>query len=70
MSGILLALTIGFLLGILLMVFLVAGREEDNLLDRVERVEAARKLSAGAPKQPTGSAKQTSGAERSGYPER
>lgn len=45
MSGLILALIIGFLLGILLMIFLVAGREEQDLLDRVERTE----LSNGRP---------------------
>jgi hypothetical protein len=41
-SGLILALTIGFLLGILLMIFLITGREEQDLLDRVERAEASR----------------------------
>jgi len=61
-TGIVLALTIGFLLGILLMVFLVAGQEEEKLLDRVEQVEASRRLHAGAPDQPAGTVNQTSGA--------
>ena len=42
MSGLILALTIGFLLGILLMIFLITGREEEDLLDRVERAESSR----------------------------
>ncbi len=42
MSGLILALFIGFLLGVLLMIFLVAGREEEDLLDRVEKAEFSR----------------------------
>ncbi len=37
---ILVALAVGFLLGVLLMVFLVSGRKEEELVDRVERKEA------------------------------
>ncbi len=39
MTGILLALAVGFLLGILVMVLLVSGRHEEELVDRVERRE-------------------------------
>ena len=42
MVGLLLGGCIGFLLGILLMIFLVSGREEEELLDRVERAEFRR----------------------------
>jgi len=35
----LLALSLGFLLGILVMVLLVSGHDEDELLDRLERAE-------------------------------
>ncbi len=42
MSGLILALVIGFLLGVLLMIFLVAGREEEDLLDRVEKAESSK----------------------------
>lgn len=42
MSGLILALIVGFLLGVLLMIFLVAGREEEDLLDRVEKAEFSR----------------------------
>jgi hypothetical protein len=49
-SGLILALVIGFLLGILLMIFLVAGREEQELLDRVEKTE----LSNGRPSRASG----------------
>ena len=58
MGGIILALTIGFLLGILLMVILMAGREEENLL---ERVEASRRLHANGPEQRAEGVKQASG---------
>jgi hypothetical protein len=44
-SGILLALTIGFLLGILLMVLLAGGQEEEKLLERIETVESSRQAS-------------------------
>ena len=37
MSGLILAAVIGFLLGVLLMIFLITGREEEDLLDRVEK---------------------------------
>lgn len=40
MISIILALAVGFLLGILLMVLLVSGREEEKLVDRIEREEA------------------------------
>ena len=63
MTGIVLALTIGFLLGILLMVFLVAGQEEEKLLDRVEQVEASRRLSANGSEQRAESVKQAGGVE-------
>jgi hypothetical protein len=53
MGGIILALTIGFLLGILLMVILTAGREQENLLDRIE---ASRRLHASESDQPAESA--------------
>lgn len=35
MSGIILALTIGFLLGVLLMVILIAGRDESQSAERM-----------------------------------
>lgn len=63
MGGIVLALTIGFLLGILLMVILTAGREEENLLDRIERVETSRKLPVDGPEHRIEGVKQASGAE-------
>ncbi len=37
-----LALVIGFLLGILLMVLLVSGREEEDRAERLEREESRR----------------------------
>ena len=37
MSGTILTLMTGFFLGILLMAFLISGREEEELLERVER---------------------------------
>ena len=43
MGGIVVALTIGFLLGILLMVLLVGGQEEEKLVERVEQVEDAKR---------------------------
>lgn len=43
MGGIIVALTIGFLLGILLMVLLVGGQEEEKLVERVEQVEDAKR---------------------------
>ena len=43
MGAIVVALTIGFLLGILLMVLLVGGREEEKLVERVEQVEDAKR---------------------------
>ena len=42
MIGLILAMIVGFLLGVLLMIFLVAGREEEELLNRVERAERSR----------------------------
>lgn len=45
MSLLIFALMLGFLLGILLMIFLVTGREEENLLDRVEKAELSREAS-------------------------
>jgi len=45
-GGIVVALTIGFLLGILLMVLLVGGQEEEKLVERVEQVENSRRLAA------------------------
>ena len=41
MLSLILAITIGFVLGILLMVFLVTGREEERLLERVERADSS-----------------------------
>jgi len=41
-TSILLALAIGFLLGVLLMVLLVSGRHEEDLVERVEQEEARR----------------------------
>jgi hypothetical protein len=38
-TGILVALAVGFLLGMLVMVLLVSGRQEEELVDRVERRE-------------------------------
>ena len=48
MGGIVVALTIGFLPGILLMVLLVGGREEERLVERVERVEDAKRRAQSA----------------------
>ena len=48
MGGIIVALTIGFLLGILLMVLLVGGRQEEKLVERVERVEDAKRIAQSA----------------------
>ncbi len=39
MTSILVALAAGFLLGILVMVLLVSGRHDEELVDRVERRE-------------------------------
>ena len=61
MGGIIVALTIGFLLGILLMVLLVGGQEEEKLVERVEKVEASRGLPANGPEQPAESVKQAGG---------
>ena len=58
MGGIVVALTIGFLLGILLMVLLVGGQEEERLVERVEQVGASRRPSAHGSDQPTESVKQ------------
>jgi hypothetical protein len=41
-SGLILASIVGFLLGVLLMIFLITGREEEELLNRVEKVELSR----------------------------
>jgi hypothetical protein len=41
-GGLIVAGIVGFLLGVLLMVFLVAGREEEELLNRVEKAERSR----------------------------
>ena len=41
MIGLILAMIVGFLLGVLLVIFLVAGREEEELLNRVEKTERA-----------------------------
>mgnify|MGYP001617011085 CR=1 FL=1 len=49
MIGLVLALTVGFLLGILLMILLVTGREEEKLLDQVEQAESARGVSPVGP---------------------
>mgnify|MGYP001616589460 CR=1 FL=1 len=48
MGGIVVALTIGFLLGILLMVLLVSGQEEEKLVERVEQVEDAKRIAQSA----------------------
>ena len=66
MGGIVVALTIGFLLGILLMVFLVAGQEEEKLVERVEQVENSRRLPAYEPEQAAESVKQARGVRCSG----
>ncbi len=42
MGGLIVAGIVGFLLGVLLMVFLVAGREEEELLNRVEKAELSK----------------------------
>ncbi len=42
MIGLILAMIVGFLLGVLLMILLVAGREEEELLNRVEKAERSR----------------------------
>ena len=42
MIGLILAMIVGFLLGVLLMIFLVAGREEEDVLNQVERAERPR----------------------------
>jgi len=63
-GGIVVALTIGFLLGILLMVLLVAGQEEEKLVERVEQVEGSRRLPASGPDQPAESVKQVQGGAR------
>ena len=44
-ASLIVAVTIGFLLGILLMIFLMAGREEEDLLDRLEAAESSRVMS-------------------------
>jgi len=41
-TSILLALAIGFLLGVLLMVLLVSGGHEEDLVERVEQEDARR----------------------------
>ncbi len=61
MSGIVVALTIGFLLGILLMVLLASGQEEEKLLERVEQVETSRNLRTNGPEHQTESVQQTEG---------
>ncbi len=61
MGGIVLALTIGFLLGVLLMVILMAGRGEENLLDRIEQIEPSRRLPVNGSEQRAEGVKQTSG---------
>lgn len=43
MSDAVLPLIIGFLFGILLMVFLISGHEEEGLLVRVERAELSKR---------------------------
>ncbi len=48
MGGIVVALTIGFLLGVLLMVLLVGGQEEEKLVERVEQVEDAKRKAQSA----------------------
>jgi hypothetical protein len=45
-TQLLIALTIGFILGILLMIFLVMGREEEELVQRVEEDESSRRGSS------------------------
>jgi len=47
-GGIVVALTIGFLLGVLLMVLLVGGQEEEKLVERVEQVEDAKRKAQSA----------------------
>ena len=64
MGGIVVALTIGFLLGILLVVLLVGGQEEEKLVERVEQVENSRRLPANEPEQASESAKQVQGGTR------
>ena len=48
MGILIVAVTVGFLLGVLLMILLVTGREEEDLLDRLEASESSR----GAPRNP------------------
>ncbi len=67
MGSLIIAVTIGFLLGILLMIFLVAGREEENLLDRVEKAEASGKTSA---REPEGAAEGARDTKAEGIPPR
>jgi hypothetical protein len=43
-TTIILALAIGFLLGILLMVLLVSGRKDEDLIEKVEQEEARRRV--------------------------
>lgn len=66
MGGIVVALTIGFLLGILLMILLVSGRDEEKLVGRIEEVEASRRLPVNEPEQAPESVKQARNAGRSG----
>jgi hypothetical protein len=48
-GSLVLAITIGFVLGVLLMVLLVTGREEERLLEKLERVESSTRASAHGP---------------------
>jgi hypothetical protein len=59
-GSLIVAVTVGFLLGILLMVFLVAGREEEALVDRLEQAESSK---ATSPREPE-DARKTEGDRR------
>ena len=53
MVGLAVALTVGFVLGILLMILLVAGREEEALVDRLEKAESSRTVAPCEPEAST-----------------
>jgi hypothetical protein len=48
-GSLIITVTVGFLLGILLMFFLVAGRDEEDLEDRVEKAESSGATSSRRP---------------------
>ncbi len=58
-GSLIIAVTIGFLLGILLMILLVTGREEEDLLDRVEKAESSTATSSREPEGATEAAGNT-----------